>query len=105
MAIRTDRVKTVPTNKWALLKSVVGKHLLVTIKDVDEYSEWGVQPRSGRVKWFPTGSFYNTQNKTAYIPKNKTWPSGGIWINVPSNEKSQVEVTFDFRSGQDALGN
>ena len=68
MASGTSR-RRVNHNQWQLLKSVVGKHLVVTVTDIDIRTAWELRTRQSRVKWNPKDS--SVVGKTAFIPKKK----------------------------------
>ncbi|MEV4077416.1 hypothetical protein ACGFJC_48935 [Nonomuraea fuscirosea] len=87
-------------SQWQLLKTVVGKDLVVTVTDVDISSSWELRPRQSSVTWNPAG--YSVNGATAFIPQNRTWPTGGVWIMVQNNgNPGSTDVHFDWRPGND----
>ena len=95
-----SKVKRVNHGVWQLLKSVVGKHLEVTVTDIDISSSWELRTRQSRVKWNPEGS--RIEGSTAFIPKRRTWPTGGVWIKVEnSDQPTSTDVHFTWKSGRD----
>jgi hypothetical protein len=93
-------VDRVNHGQWQLLKSVVGKDLEVTVTDVDISTSWALRTRQSLVQWDPSGSSIN--GSTAFIPKNRTWPTGGVWILVENGgNPTSTDVHFDWKSGSD----